>query len=321
MNLIVDANNLAYRANVTSDLYTNRGERVSGIFGSLQMLQSYLRQPERRTKNRLLELLQEQTGVESQFKRAVMCWDYGKSERRMNLYPGYKGQRQVKRDLQSEEDKAAFNQFVDQMNQLHQILPKFAIKSLKIRGWEGDDLVYACSKLLGDEICVIVSTDKDMLQLVSDKVFVYSPFKDVLVTPNNFYQVVGVSKAAYMSYRVLVGDSSDNIGGVEGIGDKTAKDLLIKFKTLGGILLNREQVMKSKRTSKIFDNLSLLDRNERLMNFIYVDLSEVEDEIKNILEDNLTFSDKEVKMFLASKQFNSIMSDFIDWSDCFKKLS
>lgn len=324
MKLIIDANNLAYRANMTTDLFTKSGERVSGIYGSIQMVQSYLKQTQGKWKNHMLEALTEHLGLdeeEAEFDGVVTCWDFGKSKRRMELFPEYKGHREERKATQSEDDKNAFKQFLNQMDQLHEILPKMGVKSLKFKGWEGDDLVYACTELYKDDICVVVSTDKDMLQLVNENCFVWSPFKETLVTPSNFFNFTkGVSKHSYLDFRVLVGDSSDNINGVAGVGEKTAKDLLIKFKDINGIKANQHLLMKSKRTAKIFEDLRLLERNEKLMGFQHVDFSDIRKELEELLFSESKFIDKDVRMFLASKQFASIMSDFLMWSNPFKNL-
>lgn len=320
MKLLIDGNNLSYRANMTTELYTKQGERVSAIYGSLQMLQSYLKPSQGNYKNKLLDSVRMHLDDEDvAFNDVVVCWDAGRSKQRMSIYPEYKGNRDAKKAERTEEEQAAYRQFIDQMEQLHANLPKFGVRSLKIRGWEGDDLVYVVSQLV-DDICVIVSTDKDMLQLVSDRIFVWSPFKEQLITPKNFQAVVGVPQSSYLSYRILVGDSSDNINGVAGVGDKTAKDLLLKYANIDGIKANQAALMKSKRTAKIFEDLSLLERNDKLMNLKNVDFQEIQAQVQEVLDEELYFQDAEVKKFLASKQFVKILSDFLMWSMAFRML-
>lgn len=322
MKLILDANNLAYRAWSTTTLTTKSGENVSAIYGSLQMIQSYLKPSAGKYKNKLLDAVSEYLGETREFDTVVACWDFGKSKTRMEIFPDYKRQREDKKAEQTEEERAAFKQFIDQMDQLHHNLPHFGVKSLKVRGWEGDDLMYVVTKLLPeDSLCVLVSTDKDMLQLVSDRVLVWSPFRETLYTPKNFLSATGVTQKSYLSYRVLVGDSSDNINGVSGVGEKTAKDLVTKFGDLEGILKAKPLLMKSKRTARIFEDLSLLKRNLQLMDLSYVPVDEVRDHVEEVLNAETKFDDRAVKQFLLSKQFVSIMSDFVMWSRPFRVLS
>lgn len=320
MRLLIDGNNLAYRANATTELTTKQGERVSAIHGTLQMLQSYLKPSEGKYKNKMLDSLRLHFGNEDlEFSDVVTCWDAGKSKQRMELYPEYKANRS--KGDRTPEEKAAFSQFIDQMEQLHEILPSFGVRSVKFKGWEGDDLIYVASQLI-DDICVIVSTDKDMLQLVSDRILVWSPFKEKLITPKNFGMNTGFAQPSYLSMRILVGDTSDNINGVKGIGEKTAKDLLIKYTDIDGVLEAKEELMKSKRTQKIFDDVEVLERNNKLMNLTHVKYDEIKDEFLELLsDDKVIFRDRAVKEFLAKKQFVKIMAEFLLWSMPFRMLN
>jgi DNA polymerase-1 len=322
MRLLLDANNAAYRANATTDLTTKQGERVSAIYGMLQMIQSYLKPSEGKYTNKLLDSLRIVQGDDELLFNEVVCaWDAGRSKQRMDIFPDYKGSRDAKKATQSEEEKQAYLQFIDQMNQLHAILPTFGVKSLKIPKWEGDDLVYVVTQMANDDVNVIVSTDKDMLQLVSDKVYVWSPFKEALITPKNFTTIVGVPQSQYMTYRILNGDSSDNIPGVHGIGDVKAKKLLSQYGSLDGIKAARADLMKSKVFSRIFDdNYSLLNRNDKLMNLSHVDYKAIASEVADVLSRETKFDAKEVKNFLAAKQFVSILADFLMWSMMFRLL-
>lgn len=322
MRLLIDGNNLAFRANATTDLTTKQGERVSAIYGTLQMIQSYLKPSEGKYANKLLDSLRIVKGDDELLFNDVLCaWDAGRSKQRMELYPEYKGSRDAKKATQSEEDKAAYKQFIDQMDQLHAALPKFGVRSLKIHKWEGDDLVYVVTQMAQDDVNVIVSTDKDMLQMVSEKTYIWSPFKEVLVTPKNFTSVVGVPQNQYMTYRIMVGDTSDNIPGVHGIGDIKAKKLLSQYGDLNGIKAARADLMKSKVTSRIFDNgCALLERNDKLMNLSNVRYDDIIEEVNDVLNRETKFDAKEVKNFLATKQFVKIMSDFLMWSLMFRML-
>jgi DNA polymerase-1 len=322
MRLLIDGNNLSYRANATTDLTTKQGERVSAIYGTLQMLQSYLKPSEGKYTNKLLDSLRIVLGDdELLFNDVVCCWDAGRSKQRMEIYPEYKASRDAKKATQSEEEKLAYQQFIDQMNQIHAVLPKFGVRSLKIKGWEGDDLVYVVTRMTEGDVNVIVSTDKDMLQLVNDKTFIWSPFKEVLITPRNFTAVVGVPQSQYMSYRILNGDPSDNITGVHGIGDVKAKKLLAQYGSLEGIKAGKADLMKSKVFSRIFDNdCALLERNEKLMNLSNVQYDDISEEVADLLKCETKFDAKEVKNFLAAKQFVSILSDFLMWSMVFRML-
>lgn len=322
MKLLIDANNTAYRAWKTTNLTTKQGENVSAIYGMIQMVQSYLKPSQGNYKNKMLDSIRMyQENEDIVFTDVVACWDNGKSAQRMKIFPEYKANRAVKRAERTPEEKAEYSQFIDQMEQLHHILPKFGVRSLKQKGWEGDDLLYVVSEFTHD-VCVIVSTDKDMLQMVSDRIFVWSPTKEKLITPRNFTAVVGVPQESYLAYRILVGDSSDNINGVKGVGDKTAKALLDKYTDIKGLLANQMDIMGAKAAvpKRIFNDVSLLERNDDLMNLSKVTYDDIADLVESVLDERITFTDKEVKGFLASKQFVQIMSDFLMWSMPFRML-
>lgn len=323
LKLIIDGNNLAYRAHATTNLTTKSGENVSAIYGTLNSLQSFLRKSSSGWKNKLLTEVQEALLDRTKtFSEIVVCWDGGKSKWRRNIYPDYKGQRAVKRASQTEEERNSYYQMLDQMETLHQMLPHFGVKSLKVKDWEADDLIYLSTKLSNeDDICIVVSTDRDMLQLVSEKVFVWSPFKEVLYTPKNFAKETGVSKQYYLTYRILVGDKSDNINGIHGIGDKKAKDLIIKYGDIRGIQSQGETLRKSVVTERILDNPDLINRNEKLMDMTKIPIEQIEQEVKETLEKDVSYERDIVKMFLMSKQFISILKDFTVWGSSFESLN
>lgn len=320
LRLILDANNLAYRGNVTNKLTTKQGEQVGAIYGTLQMIQSYLKPTSGRFTNRIYKAL-EQEGIHGKvFTRVIACWDHGKSQYRKELYPEYKAQREKKRREKTEEEKEDYMEFIRQMNELHDFLPNLGVISLKSKGWEADDLIYVATTQNTEDITVIVTTDRDMLQLVDEKVFVWSPFKEKLITPANFVQETGVSKESYLDFRALVGDSSDNIKGVPGIGEKTAKSLILRYGNMDGILKGQTELRKSVRTARIFENLDVIDRNKMLMDLEKAPTDEIEPYVKTALSMNVSVNDKVVKNFFISKQFISLLTSYLGWIQPFKKL-
>lgn len=318
---------MAYRSQHTKELTTKSGEDVSTIYGVLQMLQSYLKKSGSGWKNKILLAVHEHKKDKTlEFSETIVCWDGGKSKWRKSFYPEYKGHREKKRSERTEEEKEKYYSMLDQMETLHEILPNFGIKSMKVEGWEADDLIYATNKFYEDDITVIVSTDKDMLQLVDDKTFIWSPYKEKLITPDNFVNETGVPKRFYLTYRILVGDKSDNITGIKGIGDKKAKDLIIKFGDIRSIQSNADSLMKSVVTRRILENPDVIERNINLMDMRKIplegneDVESVTEYIESILTTDVKFEKEIAKMFLMSKQFVSILKDFAVWSIPFTNL-
>lgn len=312
MLMVIDGNNLAYRMFHTpqGSLTTRQGEPSGVIFGTMIAMKS------------LLEKFPETT-------RVIIAWDGGKAKWRKEMYPEYKANRSYGA---TEEEKARFDALFAQIEALNDFLPNLGINSIKMKGHEADDIIAViCDHYLmadDQDNVMVVTTDKDMLQLINDRVSVYSPIKDRIVSPLNFYEHTGVTKNAYLGYRALLGDDSDNISGVNGIGDKTAKSLMDTYGHIDNILsatgANKDALMKSKRTSKIFDkaNLDILARNNKIMNFKFiptdVDMNSLVEEAIGYDSDgyripSLTVNNKVVKEFCTRWQFVHILAQYLAW--------
>ncbi|MNT21672.1 DNA polymerase I, thermostable [compost metagenome] len=180
----------------------------------------------------------------------------------------------------------------------------------------------------GENYAMVVTTDKDMLQLINKSVSVYRPGKDVIVSPLNFYEQTGVTQEAYIGYRALVGDTSDNIFGVQGIGEKTAKNLMDQYGNIDNVLGakgdDKAKLLKSKRTARIFEpeGLNRLGINNKIMNFKYVPYDqEVEDLVHKALgiymgpEEEApldpAFDTKAFRAFCMRWQFLSILTNYM----------
>ncbi len=323
MILLIDANNLAFRADQTSDLTTKSGKRVGAIYGTLRMIKSYLTQTDSKHRNDILESVWENEFVktdEPYFRKAICAWDGGKSAFRKKLYPDYKGQRERRRVAQSDEEKNKYESFVEQMKVIDEMLPNFGVHSIKVRHYEADDIIYYISTSI-KEPAVIVSTDKDMLQLVNSHIAVWSPYKKILYTKANFKEKTGISKSSFIDYRVLIGDSSDNIKGVKGIGEKTARQLIGQYKNIDNIFSDRQHLIKKVRTARIFDEADKIDLNKQLMDMNNIPIDEsFKEEVKNKYFDTIGFESKFVKKVFMKYRFTSLLSDFIEWSRPFRGL-
>lgn len=321
--LLIDANNLAFRADQTSNLTTKAGIRIGAIYGTLRMIKSYITQTSMSYRNDLMEAIWESQFVHSDnpsFSQVICAWDGGKSQFRKDIYADYKGQRERKRAAQSEEQKQQYEDFVHQMQEIDDLLPLLGVHSIKIRHYEADDVIcYICKKSKNQ--IVIVSTDKDMLQLVNSHVAVWSPYKKELYTQNNFKKLTGLEKSSFIDYRVLVGDSSDNIKGIKGIGEKTAKQLIGQYKTLDRILDDRKHLIKKVRTARIFDQLETIQLNKQLMDMNNIPFDQgFRENLMKCYENVTDFDSYKIKKLFANYQFTSLLSNFINWSEPFKDL-
>ncbi len=205
--------------------------------------------------------------------KVVVIFDgIGGSNARRNLYPEYKANRNSSRITNhnifssKDEESESINNQISRLVQYLQCLP---ITVISIDGLEADDIIgYLANKFQAhDETqkVTIMSADKDFLQLVSDKVHCYSPTKKKIYTPKDVLEEFGVSSSNFLNYKILMGDTSDNIPGITGLGPKK----LIK---LFPELVNNTKVELDKIIStsadKINENklyLSVVERRHQLL--------------------------------------------------------
>ena len=310
IHVVWDANGTAYRADMTTQLYTHQGERTSAIIGVLNIAHSTLEE--------LSETYQ------LPIKDSIFAWDMGHSPRRKSIFPQYKSNRKKE---WTPEDQQWKEEFFHQTDVLHENLHLFGMKSFRKRQWEGDDLILGFTEEITrrypNDISVIVSTDEDFHQLISPTVHVFSPIKKILYTPTNYKQLAGIDVSNFLAYKILKGDSSDGIPGINGIGEKTAKAIVNKYGNLAGVLENSTELGKSKSTAAIFtrEGLSILDSNNKLINLKdYVDLSPVKQEIKDILSLPPSMDHKAARAFLMQYQLTSIIVKYKEWSVVFEDI-
>ena len=153
---------------------------------------------------------------------------------RAQLYPEYKQNRPpIPEDLERQIPVAI------------ELLKKMGFQLLEKEGFESDDLIASLVRLARQQgIKVkIVSTDKDLCQLIEgDEVVLFDPFKGEVLDEKGCIKKYGVPPSQFVDYQALVGDSSDNVPGVRGIGPKRARELVNRFGSLEGIYAHLEQL-------------------------------------------------------------------------------
>ncbi len=171
----------------------------------------------------------------------LVAWDE-RSAARTALSPEYKAHRKPTPEL-----------LKLQQPYFEPIVEAFGYRNVRAEGMEADDVIGTLSRQFeeaGHNVCV-VSTDRDAFQLASDKVCIMMTPRgvaDVVVyTPDRIHQRYGIAPQQIPDFIGLKGDTSDNILGVPGIGEKTAAELLIQFGTVEGILANLDAVSGEKR--------------------------------------------------------------------------
>jgi DNA polymerase I len=220
---LVDGNNLAYRAYfaLPEELATSEGMPTNALLGFTNMLFKLL--------------------TDYRPKGVAVAWDTRPVER-MELSDEYKSDRRPMADLLRE-----------QFPHFRPIVEAFGYRNLEFEGWEADDVI-ATLATRADQAGVkttVVSTDRDAFQLVSDNInLMMTPrgVSDVNVyTPERVEARLGISPEQIPDFIGLKGDSSDNIPGVPGIGDKTASQLIQQYGSLEGVLEHVEELTPARR--------------------------------------------------------------------------
>ncbi|MCG3132275.1 MAG: DNA polymerase I [Phycisphaerae bacterium] len=142
--------------------------------------------------------------------------------------------------------------FEVQFNRVVQIVERVGIPIFRVPGYEADDVTATIAERLRDRdvICYLVSRDKDLDQLLTDRVHIFDPTKDEVVTPESLVTSKGYAPEKAVEIQTLTGDSTDNVPGVKGIGPKTAVKLIEKYGTAAEVVRHAAE-----QTPKMRENL------------------------------------------------------------------
>lgn len=213
---IIDGSYLLYRSfYAIKPLYTATGVQTQAIYGFCRALKKII--------------------DDFDPKYLVVAWDSKGPTFRTNMYAEYKATRQ-----------APPSDLITQKNEIIEILKAIGICQAACQGYEADDVIYSLVKDFSEYQIVLVCPDKDLFQLLSPTVFIFDPFKGRLIDLVTYEQEKGIPVAKIAFFYALLGDSSDNIPGVKGIGEKTAIALVNQFASLEDLYAHVEQVKKDR---------------------------------------------------------------------------
>src|SRR5699024_3292230 len=160
-------------------------------------------------------------------------------------------------------------EFVGQIDLIKQVLDAMGVAWLTVEDYEGDDIIATLSTRTATEggTALIVSSDRDAVQLVDDRVTLLQPIKGVTemrrMTPAAVEEKYGVAPERYPDLAALVGESADNLPGVPGVGPKTAAKWITLYGDLPGIIAHAEEI-KGKAGQSLRDHLDEVERNRRM---------------------------------------------------------
>ena len=176
----------------------------------------------------------------------LVLFDAKRQNYRNEIFPDYKGTR-----------KDTPEELIPQFPIIRQAVDALNLNYLEMEGFEADDLIATYARLALDKgyEVVVVSADKDLMQLIRPGVEFYDPMKDKFFTPEDVKEKFGVYPDKVTDVQALAGDSTDNIPGVPGIGLKTAAALIEEFGSLEGVLTRAGEIKQEKRRQTLLDNV------------------------------------------------------------------
>jgi DNA polymerase-1 len=226
---LVDGSGYIFRAYFASPpRSTSDGTPVNATFGFTNMLVKLLR--------------------DSDADAIAVIFDAGAKTFRNDIYPAYKAHRpEPPEDL------------IPQFAAIREATRAFNLPCIELDGYEADDLIatYArLAKAAGAEV-TIVSSDKDLMQLVDGGIAMLDPMKERMIGRDEVVEKFGVQPEKVVDVQALAGDSTDNVPGVPGIGIKTAAQLITEYGDLETLLARAGEIKQQKRREKLIENAEL----------------------------------------------------------------
>lgn len=307
--LLIDGNNIAYRSDAVLNLSVGT-TRVSAIYGMLTTLRHLL--------------------LRFEPAKIVVAWDHGKSKFRCKLYPEYKSHRDLDDEVRKEQKRVLF----EQIERIKAILTLLGIPQAEIPGVEADDIIAVLSRELQGQK-VIVSNDRDFLQLVREDVAVYFPTDRVYLDAAAMTdekevakvkrEYAGLTPRQVLMFRMLTGDKSDNISGVGGVGDRTARRLvelagncnpaeLFDKLTAHKGRLNYREVLATLPESE-----AILHRNRVLMDLTYALHKKTQQILPRLNLQRMPCDEDLLRKYFFKLKFASFLKEFDTWFDPFRR--
>lgn len=215
---LIDGSSFLYRAyHATRPLTTSKGVPVQAVYGFARMIKKLIK--------------------DFDVAHIAIVWDSKGKTKRHEFFPEYKATRQAPpADMFTQKDL------------ILELCTALGIKQIAEPGIEADDLIFSVADHFAktDHPVIVVSSDKDLAQMVNDHIIIYDPFTDKKMNQAAFEEKYGFALAKLAFYFALLGDTSDNIPGVKGIGQKGATELVQQFESLYDLYQRINEVPKER---------------------------------------------------------------------------
>ncbi len=250
----------------------------------------------------LFKLLEDSRSDDSDNKPThfAVIFDSAKKNFRNEIYSEYKANRS-----EAPED------LIPQFEYIRKSVKAFNLPSIELINYEADDLIatYAKKIIKAGAKVTVISSDKDLMQLVSNNIRLYDPMKSKVLGEKEVLEKFGVKPNQVIDVQALAGDSSDNVPGVPGIGIKTASELINKYKTLDVLLKRADEIPQNKRRETLLEN-----KDKAILSKQLVTLKD-DVPVKEDLSDFILKKVEKEKLyeFLREMEFNRLLSRAISF--------
>ena len=308
--LIVDGYNLFTRHYVAHPAMAENGEQVGGIVGFF---------------NNLVRQI-----MTCRPERVFVLWEGGGSKRKRDLYPEYKkGGRPQKLNRYYDDIPDTLKNRNYQLKSLIKLLSMIPVQQIYVEDAEADDAIgFMCKNLFKEKNKIIISSDHDFYQLLDERTIIWSPTLKAFVDKQKALDRFGVDPTNFCLAKCIVGDSSDNIPGVKGVGYKTLVKGLTEFNSDHEIDISdmieacklAAKNSKKKMYQNIVDNEELIRRNWKLVHLDLNNLNHFQvEKIKNSIENNeVVWKNIDANKFLIKLGIKNI--DLLSCNQTFKIL-
>jgi DNA polymerase-1 len=295
--IIVDGLNYFTRHFVANPTMSRQGHQIGGFVGFLKGL----------------KLLNDRLSS----RRVIVIWEGGGSPRRRAIFPEYKSGRRPQRLNRYYEDIPDTYENRDyQLKLTIESLRHAPVQQIYVSDCEADDVIgYMCRHMFRNNKIVVVSSDKDLYQLIDNNVTQWSPGQKKLITPEEVREKFGVWPTNMCLVRSFVGDSSDGIPGVDGAGFKTMSKRFPLLQEDQSLMLQdvldeaaRHGATKVQLYKNIIDQQDIVRRNWKLMHLDIANLSG--DQIKKINDSVSSYSPKKNKLEMMRLLIREGVQDF-----------
>lgn len=293
--LIVDATNLFIRSYSVSTHINRLGEHVGGLVGFLKSLGFIVRNLKP--------------------KKIILVFDGdGNSINKKYIYPQYKANRGTKvinykvHTSKEEEEESMDNQ----LGRLVRYLKQLPVSLVSISNHEADDVIgYLANHFKISDNVIVVSTDRDYYQIIDENVKIYDPRNKIFINETYVLENYGVTPKNFLTLKVLIGDKSDNVPGVQGVQEKTAvklfpelgSDQIVELKDIYN--LSQERLEKNKIYSRILGYKYQLEINYKLMNLKKPNIGESYlNEIMEFVENTYTSNRANVRILMEADRIS-----------------